>query len=87
MRLYQLIFKENSCFKANRKIAPKGGMLHSTGANNLENRRYVNPDDGCLGLNLYNDHRDVPGRRSSCIPSSELTLSLVCSTAPRSVGL
>jgi len=40
-------------------------MLHSTGANNPELRRYVNPDDGRLGKNLYNNHwnMDVPDLR------------------------
>ena len=34
MNLRKLIFTENACYKAGRKIAVKGIMVHSTGANN-----------------------------------------------------
>ena len=34
MNLKKLIFTENECYKAGRKIKPKGIMVHSTGANN-----------------------------------------------------
>lgn len=34
----------------------KGIMLHSTGANNPYLSRYVQPDDGYLGKNIYNNH-------------------------------
>jgi hypothetical protein len=77
MRLYQLIFRENPCYKVNRKITPRGGMLPPTGDNNSELRRCVNQDDGQLGRGLYNNHwsMDVQGRGSSSTPSSELSLS------------
>ena len=56
MKLYKLIFTENECYKTGQTIKPKGIMVHSTGANNPELRRYVNPDDGRLGKNPYGNH-------------------------------
>ena len=54
MNLHTLIFTNNACYKAGRKITPKGIMVHSTGANNPWLKRYVGPDDGLLGKNQYN---------------------------------
>lgn len=56
MNLHKLILTENACYKAGRKITPKGIMVHSTGANNPWLKRYVGPDDGLLGVNRYNNH-------------------------------
>ena len=56
MNLNKLIFTENACYKAGRKITVKGIMVHSTGANNPWLKRYVGPDDGKLGKNQYNNH-------------------------------
>jgi len=44
-------------------------MVHSTGANNPTLKRYVGPDDGLLGRNLYNNHwnQDKPGMRQVCV--------------------
>ena len=69
MNLKKLIFTENACYKANRKIKPKGIMVHSTGANNPYLRRYVGPDDGLLGVNQYNNHwnQDRPSGRQVCV--------------------
>lgn len=53
MNLHKLIFTENACYKAGRKITVKGIMVHSTGANNPWLKRYVGPDDGLLGKNQY----------------------------------
>lgn len=49
MNLHVCMLKENDCYKAGRTIVPKGVMVHSTGANNPNLRRYVGPDDGLLG--------------------------------------
>lgn len=46
--LHKCLLTENDCYKAGRKIVPKGVMVHSTGANNPNLRRYVGPDDGLL---------------------------------------
>lgn len=69
MNLRKLILTENACYKAGRKITPKGIMVHSTGANNPYLRRYVGPDDGQLGVNEYNNHwnQDRPGGRQVCV--------------------
>ena len=56
MNLNKLIFTENACYKAGRKITVKGIMVHSTGANNPWLKRYVGPDDGKLSKNQYNNH-------------------------------
>lgn len=61
MNLRQLLFTKNDCYKAGRKITPKGIMVHSTGANNPTLRRYVGPDDGKLGANSNNNHWNVGG--------------------------
>lgn len=69
MNLHQLILTENACYKAGRKIAVKGIMVHSTGANNPNLKRYVGPDDGLLGKNQYNNHWNTyhPGGREVCV--------------------
>ena len=69
MNLHKLIFTENACYKAGRKITVKGIMVHSTGANNPTLKRYVGPDDGLLGQNKYNNHWNThhPGGREVCV--------------------
>lgn len=59
---------ENDCYKAGRIMVPKGLMVHSTGANNPNLRRYVGPDDGKLGLNPYGNHwnQTKPDGRQVC---------------------
>lgn len=56
MNLKKLIFTNNRCYKAGKTIKPKGIMVHSTGANNPNLKRYVGPDDGLLGKNVYGNH-------------------------------
>lgn len=56
MDFNKLYLTENECFKAGKTMTPKGIMVHSTGANNPYLRRYVGPDDGRLGPNLYGNH-------------------------------
>lgn len=67
MNLHKLIFTNNACYKAGRKISPKGIMVHSTGANNPWLKRYVGPDDGKLGKNPYNNHWNQPMDREVCV--------------------
>ena len=69
MNLHKLILTNNACFKAGRTITPKGIMVHSTGANNPNLKRYVGPDDGLLGKNQYNNHwnQDKPDGRQVCV--------------------
>lgn len=69
MNLHKLLLTNNACYKAGRTITPKGIMVHSTGANNPNLKRYVGPDDGLLGKNQYNNHwnTDKPGGRQVCV--------------------
>lgn len=68
MKLKKLILTNNACYKAGKTITPKGIMVHSTGANNPNLKRYVGPDDGLLGKNQYNNHwnQDRPDGRQVC---------------------
>ena len=61
MILKQCIFTNSDCYKRGVTIAPKGIMVHSTGANNPWLRRYVQPDDGCLGKNTNANDWNRPG--------------------------
>lgn len=56
MNLKKLIFTNNRCYTTGKTIKPKGIMVHGTGANNPNLKRYVGPDDGLLGKNLYGNH-------------------------------
>jgi N-acetylmuramoyl-L-alanine amidase len=69
MNFRKLILTENACYKAGKIITPKGIMVHSTGANNPNLKRYVGPDDGLLGANQYNNHwnQDRPDGRQVCV--------------------
>ncbi len=69
MNLHKLFLTNNECYKVGRTITPKGIMVHSTGANNPNLKRYVGPDDGLLGKNQYNNHwnQDKPDGRQVCV--------------------
>ena len=55
MRLYQQFATKNEKYIRGDKHVPRKGMLHSTGVNNKYLKRYVQPDDGRLGVNPYNN--------------------------------
>ncbi|CDE49496.1 n-acetylmuramoyl-l-alanine amidase domain protein [Firmicutes bacterium CAG:460] len=55
MEIKKCILVNNSCYKKASKMVPKGIVVHSTGANNPYLKRYVQPDDGILGKNQYNN--------------------------------
>ena len=55
MNLRKVLLTNNGCYKENRYITPKGVMVHSTGANNTSVARYVQPNDGVIGDNKYNN--------------------------------
>ncbi len=61
MDLHKLILTGNDCYQAGRTIIPRGVMVHSTGANNPDLKRYVGPDDGLLGVNGHNNHWNRSG--------------------------
>lgn len=49
MNLRKQLLTNNDCYLRGRTIRPRGVMVHSTGANNPNLRRYVAPNDGLLG--------------------------------------
>ena len=49
MNLRKCLLTHNDCCIRGRTIVPKGVMVHSTGCNTPELRRYVAPNDGLLG--------------------------------------
>ena len=51
MEIRKCILKNNDCYLAGDRISPRGIVVHSTGANNPSLKRYVQPDDGVLGVN------------------------------------
>lgn len=51
MEIKQCLLTKNRCYKTNKKIKPTQIVVHSTGANNPNLKRYVQPDDGLLGTN------------------------------------
>ena len=55
MNIYQKYLTKNDCYKANKYIKVKGLMLHSTGANNPNVRRYVSDNGEVLGVNKNNN--------------------------------
>lgn len=61
MELKKCLLTKNDCYKKGQKITPKGIVVHSTGANNPYIKRYVQPDDGTLGVNQYNNHWNRSG--------------------------
>lgn len=74
MNLLTCLLTNNLCYKANKQIIPKGIMVHSTGANNPNLKRYVQPYDNpdtpellaLLGVNEYHNdwnHTD----RQACV--------------------
>ena len=65
MRLHVCLLKENDCYKAGRRLTPRGVMVHSTGANNPNVSRYV-PGDEVTGRNTGGNHWDQPGV-SKCV--------------------
>lgn len=70
MKLLKCILTENDCYKMKRTIRPKGVMVHSTGADNPNLRRYVQPVSStpgreellaALGTNPNGNHWNRPG--------------------------
>lgn len=62
MDIIKCLLTQNDCYKANQWIKPKGVVVHSTGANNPNVRRYVQPADddpnaeqllSVIGINRY----------------------------------
>lgn len=55
MELHSCILTNNDCYQRGLTIRPTGVMVHSTAANNPYIKRYVQPNDGLLGDNTYDN--------------------------------
>ncbi len=68
LTIYQQMATKNKCYITGAGITPCGVMVHSTGANNPNLKRYVQPDDGQLGVNPYSNsfNEYQPGGRNVC---------------------
>ena len=66
MEIKQCIFTNNDCYKKGQKIKPTYIIVHSTGVNNKNLKRYVQPDDGILGYNKNKNHWNKGGI-SKCV--------------------
>lgn len=68
MNLNKLYLTKNECYLSGKTISPKGIMVHSTGANNPNLKRYVGPDDGKLGKNEAGNYWNTarPDGRQVC---------------------
>ena len=61
LTFYQQLAVNNPCYKAKAfRSKTTHLILHSTGANNANLKRYVTPDDGYLGNNQYNNGWNNP---------------------------
>lgn len=69
MNLKQYYLTKNECYQRGVTITVSGLMLHSTGANNPNLKRYVPDFDGTIGKNTYGNHWDQyrPGSRQVCV--------------------
>lgn len=56
----KILLTKNPCYGAYQKMIPKGIVVHSTGANNPYIKRYVQPDDGIIGKNIYGNDWNNP---------------------------
>lgn len=58
MNLHTVLATKNECYIKNHGTTwtPKGIMVHSTGCNNPNLKRYVGPDDGLLGENVNKNY-------------------------------
>jgi N-acetylmuramoyl-L-alanine amidase len=63
IEIRKCILTKNDCYKAGKKITPRGIMVHSTGANNPYLKRYIQPDDGIIGKNVFNNDWNRPGKK------------------------
>ena len=61
LRIYQRFFDRSDCYKADVTSGFVGVQVHSTGANNPYLKRYVQPDDGLLGVNVNGNSHNRPG--------------------------
>ena len=58
----KILATKSDCYKAARRMTPKGIVVHSTGVNNPNLKRYVAPDDGSVGTNPNRNSMNEPGQ-------------------------
>lgn len=61
LTIYRRFFKDSDCYRSGTRQTSRGVQVHSTGANNPNLRRYVQPDDGRLGRNTNGNSHNRPG--------------------------
>ena len=61
LTIYRLYFTDSDCYKSGTRQKSVGVQVHSTGANNPNLKRYVQPNDGRLGKNKYINNHNRPG--------------------------
>lgn len=61
LTIHRLYFTASDCYMKGVRQTPSGVQVHSTGANNPYLRRYVQPDDGYLGVNPNGNSHNRPG--------------------------
>lgn len=61
LTIYRLYFTESDCYNRAIKQTSKGIQVHDTGTNNPYLKRWVQPDDGRLGVNPNNNSHNKPG--------------------------
>lgn len=60
LTIYRRYFYDSKCYKNAPDQTMYGIQVHSTGANNPHLRRYVQPDDGRIGVNANGNHHNKP---------------------------
>lgn len=68
MDVIKAFMTNNLCYKAAQPLTVKGILIHSTGCNNPNLKRYVNCPEEC-GVNQYNNHWDQaqPDGSKKCV--------------------
>ena len=61
MHLIRNYLTNNDCYKAGKPLNIRGIMVHSTGANNPNLKRYVQPDKDGIGVNKNGNDWNHPG--------------------------
>lgn len=60
LKITRLYMTQSPCYTSSKRIVPSGIVVHSTGANNPKIKRYVQPDDGVIGVNANGNHWNKP---------------------------
>lgn len=61
LTIHRMFFEDSDCYRSGTRQTSRGVQVHSTGANNPNLRRYVQPDDGRLGRNTNGNSHNRPG--------------------------